>query len=259
MAKTNLDDLDQAQPGIEADEVNSEAATAGQVMTADGAGGADFSDAVLQIGEHYGMRSSNAAAFDTTDYNEWRGVMIGHDARFQGNGAVALGYNARATGLGAVAIGYQADVGDGQSVGIGYVQVTGAYAVAVGNMAAAPAQCVAIGNYSGVDSGVRAVAVGDHAWIEADKGVAIGAYTFVQSDSGVAVGHGAQAGAAKAVALGPGVENGAADSVRIGWGNTAGDYMHMGSFTPVAGTPAASHFIPVTLNGSAYKILLSNV
>jgi len=37
MSKTNFDDLDLATPGIEAGEINSEAATDGQVLTADGA------------------------------------------------------------------------------------------------------------------------------------------------------------------------------------------------------------------------------
>ena len=31
----------------------------------------------------------------------------------------------------------------------------------------------------------------------------------------------------------------------------------MGSFTPSAATPTATHTIPVTLNGATYKILLS--
>ena len=40
MSKTNFDDLDLAVPGIEASEINTEGATAGQVLMADGAGGA---------------------------------------------------------------------------------------------------------------------------------------------------------------------------------------------------------------------------
>ena len=40
MSKTNLDDLDLGRRGIEAQEVNSEAAAAGAVLTADGIGGA---------------------------------------------------------------------------------------------------------------------------------------------------------------------------------------------------------------------------
>ena len=65
MAKTNLDDLDLEQPGIESDEINSESATAGQVLTADGSGGSDFSDAALQVGAEDNLRSSNAHAFNT--------------------------------------------------------------------------------------------------------------------------------------------------------------------------------------------------
>jgi hypothetical protein len=40
MSKTNFDDLDLAVPGIEADEINTEGVTAGQVLMADGAGSA---------------------------------------------------------------------------------------------------------------------------------------------------------------------------------------------------------------------------
>ena len=39
MSKTNFDDIQLSTPGIEAAEVNSEAATVGQVLAADGAGG----------------------------------------------------------------------------------------------------------------------------------------------------------------------------------------------------------------------------
>ena len=145
------------------------------------------------------------------------------------------------------------------SVGIGYAQISGAYAVAVGNQAAAPEACVAIGTYAGVDGGTQSVAIGDHAWIEGAKAVAVGGYTFVQSEGGVALGYGAQSGAAKAVALGPGVNNGSRQTRCASAGATApGDYMHMGSFTPSAATPTATHTIPVTLNGATYKILLSD-
>ena len=125
MSKTNLDDLDLEQPGIESDEINSEAATAGQVLTADGSGGSDFSDGALQIGEHHGVRSANAHAFNTADYDDWRGVMIGGLANFEGNGSVAIGYNCRAKGTGALAVGYNADVGFDFAVGIGYAQISG--------------------------------------------------------------------------------------------------------------------------------------
>ncbi len=40
MSKTNFDDIDLGGRGIEAGEINSEAATVGQVLAADGAGGA---------------------------------------------------------------------------------------------------------------------------------------------------------------------------------------------------------------------------
>jgi hypothetical protein len=40
MGKTNLDDLDLGRRGLEATEVNSEAAAAGALLTADGQGGA---------------------------------------------------------------------------------------------------------------------------------------------------------------------------------------------------------------------------
>ena len=42
MGVTNLDDLDLAQPGIEADEINTESAEIGRVLRSDGAGGASF-------------------------------------------------------------------------------------------------------------------------------------------------------------------------------------------------------------------------
>ena len=51
MSKTNLDNLDLTQPGIEADEINTESASAGAVLRADGAGGASFgrSSALLRL------------------------------------------------------------------------------------------------------------------------------------------------------------------------------------------------------------------
>ncbi len=42
MSKTNFDDIDLGRRGIEAGEINSESAAAGQVLTADGAGGAGW-------------------------------------------------------------------------------------------------------------------------------------------------------------------------------------------------------------------------
>lgn len=50
MSKTHFDDIDLSEAGIEADEVNSETATLGQVLTADGAGGAAFQDGVREGG-----------------------------------------------------------------------------------------------------------------------------------------------------------------------------------------------------------------
>ncbi len=207
MAKTNLDDLDLEQPASRLTRSTVRAATAGQVMTADGSGGADFSDAALQIGDHDGIRSANAQAFNTDDYDDVAGRHDRRVGQFEGNGAVAIGYNCRAKGTGRWLLATMPMWGS-IAVGIGYVQISGANAVAVGNMAAAPEDCVAIGNYAGMDGGTQAVAIGDHAWVEGAKAVAVGGYTFVQSEAGVAVGYGAQAGAAKAVALGPGVNNG---------------------------------------------------
>jgi len=94
--------------------------------------------------------------------------------------------------------------------------------------------------------------------LEGNKSVAVGPYAVADSVEGLAVGYKAEAGADRAVAIGPQVSNQSASSFRLGWGNAAGEYMHMGDFSPNAGTPAASHFIPVTLNGATYKILLSN-
>ncbi len=51
MSKTNFDDIDLTTPGIEADEVNSEAATVGQVLTADGAGAAAFETLAVVVAE----------------------------------------------------------------------------------------------------------------------------------------------------------------------------------------------------------------
>ena len=51
MSKTNFDDIDLTTPGIEADEINTESATAGQVLTADGVGGAAFQDIGIEAGE----------------------------------------------------------------------------------------------------------------------------------------------------------------------------------------------------------------
>ncbi len=46
MSKTNFDDIELETAGIEAAEINSESATAGQVLTADGAGGAGWAGVV---------------------------------------------------------------------------------------------------------------------------------------------------------------------------------------------------------------------
>ena len=52
MAKTHLSDLDLEQPGIEAGHINSELATSGQVLMADGRGGAKWQ--ALQAGGGFG-------------------------------------------------------------------------------------------------------------------------------------------------------------------------------------------------------------
>ncbi len=50
MSKTNFDDIDLGGRGIEAGEINSESATAGQVLTAEGAGGAGWGGGGLVCG-----------------------------------------------------------------------------------------------------------------------------------------------------------------------------------------------------------------
>ena len=198
MGKTNLDDLDLATPGIEADEINTESATVGQVLTADGAGGAAFQDAAggVTVGGDNSVVSANAGASDAY------AVLLGNGAYADGGSVIAIGAYAHG-GYTSVAIGYAAD------------------------------------------------GSGDH-------GVALGHGSYATADSAVAIGPAANATASKAVAIGTLVQNPAANSVRIGWGNAAGDYMHMGDFTPTAATPTATHTIPVTLNGATYRILLSN-
>ena len=182
-------------PGIEADEINTETATIGQVLTADGAGGAAFEDAAFVVGGDGSVASANATNADGG------GIAIGNSAQAGGSG-IAVGYYAEAGSEG-VAHGYSAHATGGQSISIG----GGSYATAAG---------------------------------------------------AVALGAGAYATASSAVAIGVGVQNAAPDSIRIGWGNGAGDYMQMADFTPAAGTPTATHTIPVTLNGATYKVLLSN-
>lgn len=59
---TNLDNLELSIPSIEADEINSGSAIAGQVLTADGAGGARWLSAIPFLGDisDNGLRPTEA-------------------------------------------------------------------------------------------------------------------------------------------------------------------------------------------------------
>lgn len=68
MGKTNFDDLDLATPGIEADEINSEVATVGQVLTADGTGGVGWATAGFVLAYNTDVLSlEDSSTVDWTD------------------------------------------------------------------------------------------------------------------------------------------------------------------------------------------------
>lgn len=71
MSKTNLDDLDLATAGIEADEINTESATAGQVLTADGEGGAAFDPSSSLLRAWHGTEDRfNSGAWLDVEYGD---------------------------------------------------------------------------------------------------------------------------------------------------------------------------------------------
>ena len=129
MAATNFDDIELARPGIEADEVNSEGATAGQVLTADGAGGAAFQDAGggVTVGGDNSVVSANAGASDAY------AVLLGSSAYATGTSAIAIGAYAHG-GYTSVAIGYAADGSGDHGVALGH----GSYATAENAIALGP-------------------------------------------------------------------------------------------------------------------------
>jgi hypothetical protein len=69
MAKTHFDDIELEQPGIEADEINTESAMAGQILTADGAGGAAFKQGGALIRVAHGIEDTinSGAWYEPTD------------------------------------------------------------------------------------------------------------------------------------------------------------------------------------------------
>ncbi len=278
MGKTNFDDLELGDRAIEAREIGSENASDGQVLTADGAGGAAWEDVAgavrmvgtALIGGDFGGDARGAKAVD---------LQTGHaDPAFvaSGAGAVAIGYNVRSSGYAATAVGanrfaaeyftlasgeYSVAIGAGSkaygqySVAIGRGLTTGLGGVAIGKAGAYVGQSIAIGSEAYARQ-YGAIAIGFSANVTHEEGLAIGADARALAAQAVAIGIGARATAANGVAFGSNVQNPTANSVKIGWNNTNG-FAHFTTFTPTAGTPSTTHFLPVNLGGTVYKFLLA--
>ncbi|MBI1294124.1 hypothetical protein GC175_04090 [bacterium] len=253
MGKTNFDDLELGDRSIEAREIGSESATDGQVLTADGTGGAAWEDvagAVRMVGTALvgGDFTGNARGANAVD------LQTGHaDPSFVASGpqAIAIGQGAKAAGYGAIAIGGNRDGEDYWTKG------EGDYAIALGTYAkASGSQSIAIG-YNARNNGLGSVAIGGNlSKAYGLNAVAVGTEAEATQQYAVAIGGRARATAEQAVAIGPEVNNSLPSSLKIGWSDYNG-YAHFTTFTPTVGTPAASHFLPVNLGGTVYKFLLA--
>jgi len=290
MSKTNFDDIELETPGIEAGEINSEAATDGQVLTADGAGAAAFealpvaSVTVSGIVE-LATTAEAQAGTDTARAVTPSGlpVVIGaadqvssSNATATGIQAVGLGKGAAASSAYAVGIGFNSVANGSAAVAIGNATQAGEYAVGLGsNVVATGVSSIAIGN-GATSSGYKSGALGHMASAfgpyslalgystivnaAANFAIAIGSYAGASAAgvSGIAIGRNAQSQAASAVAIGPSVANATANSVKIGWNNTTG-FAHFTTFTPTVGVKTGTHFLPVNLGGTVFNVLVSNV
>ncbi len=242
MSKTNFDDIELSQAGIEAGEINSEAATAGQVLTADGAGGAGWAgveipEAVVLLGVGNQIYSSNGSVGGAAS------VGIGNFVNVAGADAVGVGSTVSVSAASGVGIGFDVSVSGLRGIGIGSaVNVNGDTGVAIGYSAHAGQSAIAIG-YS-----ARAVT----------SGMAFGEASYAYAVGGLAFGNGAKAVGVNSVALGTSMNNATANSLKIGWNNITG-FAHFTTFTPTAGVKTGTHFLPVNLGGTVYNLLVSNV
>ena len=126
MSKTHFDDIDLTEAGIEAGEINSESATAGQVLTADGAGRAAFEDAGIVIGGNGGIASGSASS--AGDYGialgsyataAYQGIALGYGAEASGDHGISIGDGSNATAENGVALGAAAYATASRAVAIG--------------------------------------------------------------------------------------------------------------------------------------------
>ncbi|MBI1294123.1 hypothetical protein GC175_04085 [bacterium] len=252
MGKTNFDDLELGDRSIEAREIGSESATDGQVLTADGTGGAAWEDvagAVRMVGTALigGDLTGDARGAYAVDLQSGR-YDPAHVA--SGERAIAIGWNAKASGDAGVAIGGNRD-GDSY-----WTKAEGAYSIAIGNWAEAmAAQVVAIG-YSTRATAAGAISISTgYGRVYGINAVGIGRSSHAHGTESLALGYYSRAMAARAVAIGAEVQNATANSVKIGWNNTNG-FAHFTTFTPSAVGGAATHELPVNLGGTVYRILL---
>ncbi len=108
MSKTNFDDIDLSGRGIEADEINSESATAGQVLTADGAGGAGWGTTGLVLDYHTDIVTlEDSSDVSWTDVGlpglgvpaAAKAVLLAFDI-FDSAGNLQINFRAKGSGLG---------------------------------------------------------------------------------------------------------------------------------------------------------------
>jgi hypothetical protein len=229
----------------------------------------------ILIGGGAAGNSSNSIGVGHGCVSSLCGVVVGYLAR-SGYKGIAIGLRADTAGAqpeGGIALGAYAAVAASQGIAIGTgVEVGGLAAIAIGYGARATHQgSIAIGensqayaeNTTLVGAGI-AVYFGLPEVTAVGQGISVGGQGLTalgsQAQGGahaVALGYHARANGARALAIGPEVANPSANSLKIGWNNGDG-CAHFTTFTPSAGALSPTHFLPVTLGGTTFKILLAS-
>lgn len=204
-----------------------------------------------------GDRTGDARGNDTIDLQVKRSNV---NQVAEGAGSIAIGFNQRVPGANSIGIGagHSSGLQGNYAIAIGNgPQVTGNYGIAMGMGAIAHANCIAIRGNAGADpTNIYDIVIGG----------SVSGYGRV--DYGIAIG--GQVSANRAMALGFGVSNGVENSVKIGFNSGSNQSFSFNqtdglvthalriNAAPTVAVVAQSHWVPVNINGTSYKLLLAS-
>lgn len=267
----------QAKGGTHAVVIGAQAVTVGRQVVLIGGAATGHSDNSVGIG--HGCSSGRyGAAMGYLARSGYKGIAIGYRADTdvnQAEGGLAIGAFAAIAAAQGIALGTMTEVAGVAGIAIGYgarISNEGDGSIAIGGSSKAYAEEATLVGYGiAAYSGLAQVTAVGSRITASGKGftglgsqaqggayaVALGFHAQANASGAIAVGKSAVANVASALAIGPAVSNAQANSLKIGWNNTTG-FAHFTTFTPTTGAPAATHFLPVNLGGTTFKVLLAS-